>query len=98
MKNNKNLLFKNNNRKFIATYDYNGFIVDLIQEDDVVGCWLRHKDYGVAVTIMGISILGHCLGINDDNVIAFYEDYLEDCLEDHIEDYIYEYALELEYK
>lgn len=96
MKNNKNLVFKNNKRKYIATYDYNGFIVDLIQEDEVVGGWLRHKDYGVATYLFGVEISGGYL--NENNITAFFEDYLESCIEDHIENYIYEYAPELEYK
>lgn len=93
MKNNKNLLFKNNKRKYIATYDYNGFIVDLIQEDNVVGGWLRHKDYGVATYLFGIEISN---GFNASNVITFFEDYLANCIEDHIDDYICDYAPELE--
>lgn len=95
MKNNNNILSKNYKRKCIATYDYNDFIVDLIREDEVIGGWLRHKDYGVATYLFGVEISN---GFNENNVTTFFEDYLARCIEGHIEDYIYEYAPELEYK
>lgn len=94
MRNKKNIVNKNYKRKYLATYDYNDFIVDLIQEDEVVGGWLRHKSYGIATYLFGVEISNGYL--NENNVTAFFEDYLENCIEDHIEDYISEYAPELE--
>ncbi len=83
-------------RVCIATYEYNGFLIELFQENDVVECWLRHPDYGIAMQVMGVSVLSDY--VIDMGVINFYKYFIREEIEYHIADYIGKYAQELGYE
>jgi len=81
-------------RVCIATYEYNGFLIELFQENNVVECWLRHPDYGIAFFVIGVK------KSNGDikGAINFFEDFIRSKIEAYIAYYINEYAQELKYE
>lgn len=83
-------------RERIITYEYNGFLIELYYENYVVECWLRHPDYGIAMQVMGASVLNDY--VMDMGVTKFYENFIREEIEYYIADYIGKYAQELEYE
>lgn len=94
MKKENTLKFMNTFRVCIATYEYNGFLIELFHENDEVECWLRHPDYGIAFFVIGVK------KSNGDirGAINFFEDFIRSKIEAYIAYYIDEYAQELEYE
>ena len=71
-------------RVCIATYEYNGFLIELFQENDLVECWLRHPDYGIAMYVMGVSVSSDY--VMDMGVITFYKYFIREEIEYYIMD------------
>ncbi|MBQ8298303.1 MAG: hypothetical protein IJX99_00255 [Clostridia bacterium] len=92
MKKDNVLKFVNTFRVCIATYEYNGFLIELFHENEEVECWLRHPDYGIALFVVGVKV-------DDDYIrgaINFFEEFVSSEIEAYIAHYIDKFAQELE--
>ena len=93
----KNILrVKDMSRICIATYEYKGFLIELIQEGETVECWLRHPIYGISLFVLAVDMYSDYLV--DVGVVKFFERFINQEIEYYIEEYICEYVPELAYE